>query len=751
MTPRPRCLPLILALVLAILVGSAPAVRAESPPAAQSPSPAEIEATIALLEDDEARARLIAQLKILAVSQQASKPTSQVRSATSEALRAISGKLESFSRGFAQVGRGIQDLPQAADWAREQFAHPDTRRLWTEVITNLALALGLGLLAFVLVRLLLLRPRRSLAAQSEVHLLLRALRLTGLLALDFLPIGAFALTAYLLLGVLSPRELTRLVALAWINAFILVQVLLSVARFFLAGDAPGLRLPTLSDESAHYGEIWIARLLRTAIYGYFTLQAALLLGLPAASYAVLMRTLGLVVGVLVILIIFQNRAAVADLIRGPAEASEAGLPRAGQLRRRLARTWHLLATAYVLILYSVWALQIEGGFLYLLRATALTIALFALARLSFKALEAGFTRGFRISEELQSHFPKLEERANRYLSTVHKLLRLLIYAFTLLAVLQIWGIDTFGWLTSESGRVLGGAVATVLAIILVTFLIWEVANTLIENYLSQQDHDGTLIANSRTRTLLAVARKALLIALSVIATLMILSNLGVDIAPLLAGAGVLGLAVGFGAQKLVQDVITGVFILIEDQISVGDVVNTGDRAGVVEAVSIRTVRLRDLTGTVHTIPYSAITTVSNLTKEFSYYVFEVGVAYRENVDEVMEVLRQIGAELQDDPEYGPKILEPLEVLGVDAFADSAVIIKTRIKTTPIKQWWVGREFNRRMKNRFDELGIEIPFPHTTIYFGEDKQGQAPPAHLDIRAPQPSSAAPAANAEPGEAL
>ena len=271
-------------------------------------------------------------------------------------------------------------------------------------------------------------------------------------------------------------------------------------------------------------------------------------------------------------------------------------------------------------------------------------------------------------------------------------------------------------------------------ILIATFLIWEVAGLLIQNYLNGLTVDGVPVQGSaRAKTLLTIARKSLLIVLIVLSSLMILSELGLDIAPLLAGAGVLGLAVGFGAQKLVQDVITGVFILIEDQISVGDVINVGDKGGVVEMVSIRTVRLRDFSGTVHTIPYSAISTVSNLTKEFSFYVFQVGVAYRESVDEVMAVLKEIGAEMQEDAEFGPLILEPLEVSGVDAFADSAVMIKARIKTRPIKQWAVGREFNRRMKNRFDELGIEIPFPHTTIYFGEDKQGQAPAGNLRITA------------------
>ena len=220
-------------------------------------------------------------------------------------------------------------------------------------------------------------------------------------------------------------------------------------------------------------------------------------------------------------------------------------------------------------------------------------------------------------------------------------------------------------------------------------------------------------------------RKALLLVLIVIVSLIALSELGIHIGPLLAGAGIIGLAVGFGAQKLVQDVITGVFILLEDSVAVGDVVTVAGIGGLVEDLSIRSIRLRDLSGSVHTVPFSSVSTVTNMTKLYSYYLLDIGVAYRENTDEVAEVCRQIVEQMRAEPEFAPEILEPLEVLGVDQFADSAVIIKARIKTRPIKQWMVGREFNRRMKKRFDELGIEIPFPHHTLYFGVDKEGKAP--------------------------
>ena len=295
-------------------------------------------------------------------------------------------------------------------------------------------------------------------------------------------------------------------------------------------------------------------------------------------------------------------------------------------------------------------------------------------------------------------------------------------------------MQSFVWLSSEPAQVLGATAMRILGIVALSLAAWELASLFMEAYLNNQEPRGRRrVRTARAQTLLSVARKALAVALISVATLLILSELGVNIAPLLATAGVLGLAVGFGSQKLVQDVITGAFILLEDLFAVGDVIKVGDTAGLVEAVSIRNVRLRDLAGTVHTIPFSAISTVSNLTKEFSCYVFDVGVAYREDVDQVMDVLREIGEELQADEKFATLILQPLEVFGVDAFGDSAVIIKARIKTLPIQQWTVGREFNRRLKKRFDALDIEIPFPHQTIYFGADKSGNAPAARVRIRA------------------
>lgn len=236
----------------------------------------------------------------------------------------------------------------------------------------------------------------------------------------------------------------------------------------------------------------------------------------------------------------------------------------------------------------------------------------------------------------------------------------------------------------------------------------------------------------RADTLSATIRYVLTTVLMVITLVMVLGEFGIEIGPILAAAGVVGLAVGFGAQHVIKDLISGFFILMDDEIRVGDVVQIAGKSGLVEKMTLRVTTLRDLNGTVHYIPNGSIDTVSNLTKEFSRYVFDIGVAYRENVDEVIKVIKELDEEMRADKEYQPHIFGPLEILGLDKFGDSAVIIKAHYTTKPQMQWIVGREFNRRLKNRFDEKGIEIPFPHVTLYMGIDKQGNQPPLNVNIR-------------------
>lgn len=262
--------------------------------------------------------------------------------------------------------------------------------------------------------------------------------------------------------------------------------------------------------------------------------------------------------------------------------------------------------------------------------------------------------------------------------------------------------------------------AKVLAIVIGSFILIRVIKIMIRRSKLRfaPMTEGDIEKQKRAETLSDLIEKTARIVILVAALLMVLQAVGIDIAPLLAGAGVVGLAVGFGAQDLVKDVISGFFILLENHFNMGDVVSISGEAGLVESINLRFTRLRDLGGNVHIIPNGEITTITNMTKEYSNALFEIGVAYKENVDDVIAIIHETAAGMREDSEYGPKIIGDLEMFGLDSFGDSSVNIKFRMRTLPIQQWSVMREFNRRIKNVFDERNIEIPFPHVTLYMGE---------------------------------
>jgi small conductance mechanosensitive channel len=281
------------------------------------------------------------------------------------------------------------------------------------------------------------------------------------------------------------------------------------------------------------------------------------------------------------------------------------------------------------------------------------------------------------------------------------------------------------WLLSSGLRILLVVIITLVAIKIARVL----ASRLSASLGKQLDDEES---RKRVTTLSSVIRNILTVVIVIMASMIILGELGIEIGPILAAAGIVGLAVGFGAQSLVKDVINGFFILLNDQVRVGDVVDIGGKSGVVERVNLRMTVLRDLSGNVHFIPNGTIDVVTNMTKDYSRYVFSIGVAYREDVDEVTEIIREVDEDLRKDAEFAPDIIEPIEILGLDEFADSAVIIKARTTTKPVQQWKVAREFNRRLKKRFDEKNIEIPFPHVTLYVGEDKEGKSPALRISKR-------------------
>ena len=745
MTVRPRLLSLlVIGAVLAF--ASAPATRSawaaeDTAATADAAATKQLEALLATLQDEGARKAFIEKLRALLAARKAT--AEPVPAKASGVLGALAGRLDTATKDIVALATLMVDAPRLWRWVREQLADPAARARWIEAAWKISLVFGLALLAEWLARILLARPRRAVEGRAEDRVLVRLPFLLARTLLDLLPIAAFAAAAYGAIPFIDPSFRVGLVLLTVIYANVLARAVISVARMILVPRAVNLRVLPIPDRLAAYLFIWTRRVGNTAIYGIFLSQALLQLGLPEAGYNALIKLIGFAIAALLVVLVMQNRETVAAWIAGTHE--EGG----GGLRARFADIWHVLAILYLAAAFAVWALDVDGGFAFLARASAFTAAIALLAGFAALGVRRWVAHMLTASAELTDRYPGLEGRVNRYLPMIRTLLHGFIVVVAALAVLEAWNLQVLGWLTEGAGRRILGSAVSIVIIVLGALLLWEVLSAVIERYLARVERDSDPTRSARLRTLLPLSRKAMAVALVVFVSLIVLSELGIDIAPLLAGAGVVGLAIGFGAQTLVKDVITGLFILVEDTIAVGDVVDVAGYSGVVEDLSIRSIRMRDYSGIVYSVPFSEVSTVRNFTKDFSHYVFEVGIAYRENVDEVIALLGEIGEEMRADADYGKEILAPLDVAGLDKFGDSAVIIKARLKTKAGSQWRIGREFNRRMKAAFDARGIEMPFPHVTLYFGEDKAGNAPPAYLRLLQgddkPAPAAAAPSAPA------
>jgi small conductance mechanosensitive channel len=720
------------ALAFAALVAASATAHAQAAPVATGDraeaaklDSKQLQGLVETLKDDQARAKFVQELEALLRARREIEGGDAKTDADGTWLSSLSDRLKDAVGTVFAVGAAFADLPQLLDATVAGIKDAETRGRWLAIVGKIALILAAGYMAQLAVDFVLARPKRSIGARGGGTVWRRAGLAALCAVLDLLPLAAYGGAALVVASLTDPDRATRLAALALINARLATGVVMVAARLFLAPFAENLRMLPLTGETAHYLYIWVGRIAYVSIYGYLILEALRLLGLPVALYGFLIDALGFIVAVLLIILILQNRDTVADRIRAP---QEAGGPLA-VIRRPLAAAWHLLAIFYVAALYLVLAIRGNGGTAYIVQGTVLTAVIVALAWLLENAGRSAIGRALAIRPELQNRFPGLLIRLNRYTAAIDYGLRIFVYFVAAVAVLEAWGADAIAWIVSPTGERVFTAIANIVLISVLAIVVWEVSSGLIERRLTAGI--GGRMPTTRARTLLPLAQTALKIVLVVLVTMVVLSEVGVNITPLLAGAGVVGLAVGFGSQKLVQDVITGWFILMEDTLAVGDVAEVAGHAGLVERISIRTIRLRDLSGVVHTVPFSAVDSVKNFTKDFAYYLFEVGVAYREDTDAVVEILREVDAGMREDGEYGPDILEPLEVMGVDRFEDSAVIVRVRTKTRPMRQWAIGREFNRRMKKAFDARGIEIPFPHRTIYFGVAKDDTAPPARIRL--------------------
>ncbi len=660
-------------------------------------------------------------------------------------LTGASQRLQALSDSLISAAQAVTDIQGLAAWASGVARDPVTQRRVADAAWKLALVFGLALVAEWFTRRWLRRwsDRLDALAPEPGNVWTWVRRVPLVLArfgLDLVPLGAFALISYGLIGFVRPLPTTELVLLVANNSYIALCAVMAASRVLFSPASAHLRLVQVQDETAAYITVWVRRIAVVAILGYGIAEAGLLFGLPWSAYDAILRVSLLIVSLLLVIVILQNRTLAAEVLRAP-ELKPGDTPdRARRILRvardRLADVWHLLAILWIFAAWGVWALEVRDGFERLIRVSALTVAILGLAKLADVLARRAIARGFRVSPDLARRYPGLEARANRYLPVLKGSATAAIAIVALLFLLEVWGLDAFAWFGRGQlgGRLLRSLVSMTLTVV-VAVAVWEVANAAIARHLQKLSRDAQAARSARVRTLLPMLRTVLSFLIIVFVALNLLSEIGVNVAPLIAGAGVIGLAVGFGSQTLVRDVITGAFLLFEDAMAVGDVVSVGGLAGVVEQLSIRSIKLRAQDGSVHIIPFSAVTTVTNMTRDFSFAVMDVSVAYGEDTDRVAGVLREIAEEIRGDARLGPQIRDDIEILGVERLADSGVVIRARIKTDPLARWNVGREFNRRIKQRFDRLGIEIPYPHQKLVIAE---GRRHPAQEDF--PEPPEAA-----------
>ncbi len=746
-----KWLPIVLIALFPVL--AAVPARAQATPDTRTPpavTAAEAQQALDVLQDESKRGQLVQTLRTIAKTSSPG-PASAGPAAALPAdnlgvqiMVQVSNWFGEASNQLATAARAVTDFPMILQWAVQLAKDPVARHTLLDTAWKLALVLACALAIEWIVWRALRRPlgaiqryvpvrhvparqlaepdgdtpqdlgqeltrHRSLAYAWQIAL--RLPFVLGRLILELAPIIAFAAVGNMLLATeIGSTATPRVIILAIVNAYVLCRTMLSVTRALVSPSANQPSLFVIGDETAAYVDVWVRRIVVFAIFGVALANVALLLGLYRSAYFASVRIVMLVVHLFVVVVILQCRTAVADLIK----ARETDRGAIAIMRNRLADTWHIFAIMLNLALWAVWALRVQNGYALLLQYFLSAVAVLVIARLTLVALTAILDRVFRISPDFIRRYPGLEARANRYFPALRATVSGIVTAITIVALLEVWGIGITTWFSSSPvGRRLLSAIATIGIATAVALAVWEASNAGMERHLARLARENRFARAARLRTFQPMLRTALLTLILAIVALTALSELGVNIAPLLAGAGIIGIAIGFGSQKLVQDLITGLFLLLENAVQVGDRVTVSGLSGVVENLSIRTIRLRDGDGSIHIIPFSSVTSVTNTNRGIGNAAISVSVAYKEDTDRVGDVLKDIVAEMRTDPRFTAMIRGDLDLWGVDQVDANMATLMGQIQCTDSGRWPVQREFYRRMKKRFQETGIEIARPQAT--------------------------------------
>ncbi|WP_422072196.1 mechanosensitive ion channel domain-containing protein [Tranquillimonas rosea] len=756
---------LVTALALAPF-GAATAQTAEGTPSeSEAPEASPAQALIDILQDDSARTELIDELQRIAEDGAEEQLGSDTPLTVPTEETSIGRQLAELTQEVAQTAAGqAASLWQTLTQAPDAFDGLDGSELGVllEAFGDLLLAIVITVVLFIVLRRLAIPFYRRMGASADRSGLVRTVLIFIASAVIevVVVVLAWAIGYAAILAVLGEFGQIGIRQSLYLNAFLAVELVKVAIRLVLSPATGGLRLVPLGDAAAQY----LSRRanLVVGVLGYGFLLIVPILN-QSVSYSA-GRSFSALLSVIVILFVAGLVIARRKAVSGWLMAEIASEPEPGEAdpeadaeetlkppRRRtgpaatLAQAWHWLALGYLAVMMViVLSRPTRVVFDALWGSAKVVLVLFVGVALS-GMLARAIARGITLPEDVNAKLPLLEKRLNQFVPKTLTVVRVLILIVGLAVICDVVGLlDFSAWLDGDVGARVLQALFSVAGILIVAFALWLALTSWVDYRLNAE---YGRVPTPREQTLLTLLKNAATIALIILTLMFVLAEIGLNIGPLLASAGVLGLAIGFGAQKMVQDIITGVFIQFENAMNVGDVVTVGGVTGAVEKLTVRSVSLRDLQGVFHIIPFSSVDMVSNYMRDFSYHVADMGIAYREDYEEAKQAMFDAFDELRQDPEQSVNILGDLEWFGLNSFGDSAIVLRGRIKTVPGTQWGVGRAYNAVLKRVFDERGIEIPFPHQTIYFGEAKDGTS--TKLRIAETHDDTADPVGHAPAGE--
>ncbi|SAK68445.1 MscS mechanosensitive ion channel [Caballeronia temeraria] len=544
--------------------------------------------------------------------------------------------------------------------------------------------------------------------------------LYGLLSL--VPLVVFIGVVTLLMSILIDDNTPEAnVAGALIDVYLACRAIVIVSGFFLAPRAPGLRLIQMRDFFAAYTHRWVLRIVCVAGAGIALANGGEPIGLSGDARIAVLKVTLLIVHLMIAFVIFQSRTSVAERIRERARANRS----TRFFGAWIADVWAGVAIFFVIALWFVWALDVQNGYRTLFHLGGVSLLVLVGARVLAIVAFGALGRVFHQDDDDLANESIARRRAYRYYPALRRVVQALISVITVVALLQVWHVDIVHFFTSGGvGNRLASALITIVIAAVFAVFVWEAANIVVERRLEQWTASGERLRAARLRTLLPMMRTGLFIIIAMVVVLTGLSELGVNTAPLLASASIFGVALGFGSQKLVQDLITGIFLLMENAMQVGDWVTLAGVSGTVEYLSIRTVRLRGGDGSLYTVPFSSVSTVNNTNRGIGNAAVRVSIALGQDVDLAISTLKEIGSALRNDEAFRDGILSDFSFWGVDAVDGSTVTLAGQIQCRDSSRWPVQREFNRRILNEFTARGIEIANPQRNfvIVNGSNHEG-----------------------------